>query len=236
MTNKRILSEKQLREFLYCPLRYSVIFQNKTALPEPLTMNGLLNRVARSFFLELLGGKVRPVYWLKRKWDALCNKYPGYLNDKRVVHGIAVLNNFYKYCRDNEVQIVDINSPYEIQFPSVCVRGTLGAVSMKNKKFELLIMDFSNQMPDQSLIDLKLEYTLQCYAFRTLYSHDITGIRYVHLKSNTDFLSIRGRNDYLRLETIVEHVAGAIEHQYFYPHETVLCKNCTSKDVCRMWF
>lgn len=232
---ENVLSEQQIYDYIDCPVKYAILHQDSIPVPEQVSMNILLHRVANAFCLSLLNGIVQDQAWLKKKWDMYARKYKHYLNDKRVLMGMRELSAFWKYCQRTELQIVDVQSQFTIGFPSAKVRGVLGAVALRNNKLELFIPDFSPKSPDQSILDLKLQYTMHCYAFRTLYQRELSGIHIAHIHTGKEYYTYRKRDDYLRLETTVESVARAIRQRIYYPRENVLCPLCKIKDLCRSW-
>lgn len=232
---ENVLSEQQIYDYIDCPIKYAIMHQDKLPIPEHVTMGVLLTRIANAFCLSLLNGVVQEPAWLKKKWDMYARKYKRFMSDKRILTGIQQLHSFWKYCQRTELQIVDIQTAFAIKFPSVEVRGALGAIALKNKKLELFIPDFDPKVPDQTTLDLKLKYTMHCYAFRYIYRRELSGIHIAHIKTGNDYYTTRTRDDYYRLETIVESVARAIRQRIYYPRENVLCPNCKIKDLCKAW-
>lgn len=236
LKGREVITENQLYAYMDCPIRYSIEYQSSLPVSEPVTMSRLLTKVSNAFLLELMDGNVRSTSWIKKKWDILCRKYPLYLNDQRVVAGISQLINMFEYCKRHQIQIIDIGSPYELIFPSIIVQGKLGPVMTHNNKFELLVFDFNTKkIPDQSMLDLNLRYTMHYYAFRTLYQRELQGIRIVHVKTGNEFFSRRSNIDFNRMKIVTENIVSGIRQKIYYPRENILCDICTTKDLCRAW-
>lgn len=229
------LTEKQIYDYIFCPARYSMIYESNMPTPEPLTVPNLIQPIIRSFCLNLMNGKVKSTDWLKYKWDVVCKKYPGYLNSKRVIRGIALLVNLFQYCRKNEVQVLDADSPIEIYSDQTIVCGRMGIISVRNKKPELLVFDCNQKSPNQIDIDMSLKYTMDCLAFRSIYFKELAGIRVVHVRTGHEYMTYRMKDDFLRLQTITDNVAKAIALKIFYPRNNVFCNQCPEYNLCKAW-
>ena len=102
-------------------------------------------------------------------------------------------------------------------------------------------MDFSssyrnnNRFTEQTLIDMKLKYTIDSYAFQGVYNRRVDGIRVRNVKNAKDFLTFRSQDDFNRLEQTVVNVAECIKRGLYYPRESVMCGTCNTKDYCKAW-
>lgn len=236
----RIMEDSQIYEYCSCPFRYSIIYENDTAVPVKRTLNTFLQNVTREFFTFLYSGEVKDMPWLKERWDAQVAKNKRYFSDKTgrgSLTGLQKLYAFWKIAQKKSLQIVDLASPYELLFPGVTVVGKMLPVSYiaRNKKYYFTVVDYNEKSPDRILFDSKIEYTMQCMAWRKTYDRDIHGIRLIHVATGKEYYSLRGINDFRRLSTIVESVSKALRARIFFPNESYVCASCQVKDICRMW-
>ena len=232
---KNEINEKQIYDYVFCPARYSMIYNSNMPTPEPLTVPNLIQPIIRSFCLNLMNGKIKSTDWLKSKWDVVCRKYPGYLNSQRVIRGISILVNLFRYCQKNELQVLDAESPFVLYSDKTIVRGHLGIISIRKNKPELLVFNCNQKPPSQIDIDMDLKYTMDCLAFRSTYFKELSGIRVVHVRTGSELTTYRTKDDYMRLQTIVDNVAKAISLKIFYPRKNVLCAQCPEYNLCKSW-
>ena len=114
--------------------------------------------------------------------------------------------------------------------------GNMGTIlALPNNNYELLITDFGNKMPEQTLVDMKLKYSLDSYAFQNVYNKRVHGIRVRNIKNARDFLTFRSQDDFKRLEQAVANVSCCIKNKLFYPRESVMCSICNAKEYCKVW-
>lgn len=228
------LTDEQLADYIKCPNYFNLKYLSKIPYQKPYTFNELVNQVAEAYMLKLMNGKVMTLDKAKKMWDKLCDDYPGVIKDKKIIEGIGLINQIDRYCRNQQVLIADVNTEYSLSFPNnIIVDGTTGIIRLNNKKFELFILEFSQNKPDQILLDMSLKYTLKIYAINKL-SPDIqiNNLRVYHLKSGNEYTSYRSKKDFDRLEKITSQVATAIRNEIFYPREDYTCPRCIYKTYC----
>lgn len=232
---KLTISDQQLYDYIYCPTRYAIIHETDIPTADHITVSSLIRPVINRFLLELMNGNVKSTDWLKNKWDIVCKKYPGYIDNNRLLYGVSLLVNLFQYCRRNETQIIDMDSPFEVFTPHTIVTGKMGAISMRKNKFELIVFNTNQKQPVQTDVDNDIRYTLNCMAFRAAYSKDLTAIRVVHVKTGTEYTTYRTREDYVSLTGIIDNVAKAIESKLYYPRHNVMCSTCMERNLCKGW-
>lgn len=228
-------TEQQFLDYIYCPYLYEMKHESSMPTADPLTLSRLLAPIGRAFCLELMNGRVRSTDWLKQKWDAVCRKYPGYLTSERTVKGISAIVNLFRYARKTELCILDVDSPYTVHTDRSILDGHMDNIAIRNGRAEAVIFDWSQKPPNQTELDMNLKYTLDYLAFRTIYGKELAGIRIVHVRTGTAFYTMRMRDDYQRLEKIVDAVGKAIQLKLFYPRPNVLCPQCPQLNICKAW-
>lgn len=236
MEKKLIITEDQLFDYIKCPAFYDMKYNKKIPYKDTVSMQYLLDQVCRKFYTNLLDKKVLNMQDLKKKWDSVCNGNKDYINSKRNLEGINYIVNFARWASENKIILVDYNSYYSISFDDVVVEGTLGAIlALPGRKCELLVSKFSTRAPEQFELDKSLKYTLDCYAFRKEYKHNISAVKIVHFKNNKEFTTYRTNNDFERLESTIKGVGNGIRNNSFYPRENVFCGYCYFKEYCKYW-
>lgn len=231
-----LITEEQLFDYITCPCYYDMKYNKGIPVSKEVTMQSLLDQVSRHFYSNLLNKKVCSMDELKRKWDSICEKNKEFINSKRNIEGMNYIINFARWASENKLILADFDSTYSIFLDGVEVQGTIGPISvLPGKRCELLSSRFSNREPNQSDIDKKLKFTLDCYAFKNAYDHDISAVKVVHFKNNKEFTTHRTQTDYDRLCSTVQGVAKGISAGAYYPRESVFCTTCPLKNYCKYW-
>lgn len=236
-----VLSEQQLYDYIRCPVYYDMKYNRRIPLVEPVSMQMLLNKAGKFFYVNLMNGKVPRLSELKHKWDSICEKNTFFVDAKRNLDGISQLTKLLRWAAAQKILVADVDSPYRILYKTadsfVELTGRIDAiVHLAQNYFEILVTDYSSRLPDQTLLDMKLKHTLDCFAFQTVYAPNaLRGVRVHHVKTDRDFKLTRSATDFERLRTTVLRVAQSIHEKVFYPRESVLCSGCAAKDYCRVW-
>lgn len=230
------ITENQMFDYITCPAYYDMKYNKKINVQKSPTMQRLLDNVTSYFYSNLLNKRVCSMDELKRKWDSVCKNNEEHINSKRNLEGMNYIVNFARWVSENKIVLVDFESDYVIRIDDIEVYGTIGPVAaLPGRKCELIVNRFSNREPDQYDLDKKLKYTLDCYAFKEAYNHNIDAIRLIHFKNKKEFTSVRNQTDYDRLEATIKGVANGIRSESFYPRESSFCSSCEMKHFCRFW-
>jgi len=236
--NKIQLTDTQFYDYIFCPVKFQFLHIDHIPLAETVNMPRLLTQVANRFFIELLNGEAKSMGWVKNIFDGICNRNENYMDSKKIMEGIYLLNSLYEYCRDSRLQIVDINSPFQISTQYVNIVGRTDAIALikgKKNKYELFVPDFGYKITNQDETNINLRYTMQCLGFIKTYSKELAGIHILHVRTKQDFKARRSREDYLRLEAAIDGVGKGIQNKIIYPHQNPLCRSCEVRDLCKVW-
>lgn len=236
-----IVSENQIVDYIHCPTKFQCIYERKLIGREEVTMPYLLQKTAMAFFTSLMNGRVMRTSELKKKWDRCCIEHSDYITEQRCLDGMGKLMQMYRWAEKERLMIADVRVPYCIlhkrgKHAPVEIHGEIPVIAMNsNKQFEILFMDFGNRLPDQSILDMNLRYTMQSYAFYKERGSSV-GVHVHNVKNDKDFFTYRISDDFRRLETTLTSVTIGIEEHLFYPRENVFCNLCSMKDLCRAWY
>lgn len=231
------LTEQQLFDYSYCPVKYFLKYKTKIVVPEEVTINKLLTQVAKYFYTTVANGKVPSLKQMQNKLDAICEANREMINPKKAVEMWGLVYNFYNWACDNKIAVVDTDTRYAIPIGEHIIEGAMNPIALTpNKNLEILIVNFSNKIPDQLEIDTKLKYTLDTFAFNTANKDMKIDATKIHLvKSNKDIITTRNINDYDRLKSTVNNIAKSIQNELYYPRETFMCTSCNYRNYCRAW-
>lgn len=233
-----LMTEQQFFEYIFCPARYELKYIKKIEVEDKVTMNKLLNTIARYFYLNLLNGKVCSINELKNKWDNVCNANPDFIDSKKNLAGMGLIISLTSWAEKEKIDVRDIDTRYTIITNGIELQGCLSGPLLKtpNNKIEMLVNDFNDKLPDQIEIDMKLKYSLDAYGFKSLYNKDLNGINIHSVKHHKDIKTSRGDMEFRRLITTINSVGKGIENKIFYPRENVLCSSCPAKAYCKYWY
>ena len=237
------ITESQLFDYIKCPLRYDAQYDLGMVTQNHPTVNSLLGRVGNAFLLNLMSGKILAPSQLKRRWDNICEENQDIISQKTCLGGMSKLLSMYRWAEDKQLAVADMNIPfvYTIASHQIQVTGDIREALVVNdkdkKKYELLILDFSDRYPDQAILDTKLKYTLDWEACRQRVSSrfELTGMHIHHVKSGKDFYTFRTKEDVVRLNQSIIGISQGIRNKIFYPRESVMCSQCDMKLYCRAW-
>lgn len=235
-----VISEQQLFDYMKCPALYDFKYNKSIRIYEQVSIPKLLSGIANYFYFSIMNGKVPTSNDLKRKWDSVCTNNADYIDAKKNIEGMGSIINMFRWAQDERLIVADINSAYRLTFihenKPVELVGSMGTILLTaNNKYELLVTDFSSKLPDQTLIDMKLKYSLDCLAFSKTYNKEISGVRVHNIKNNKDFYSSRFDDDLKRFESSLINVVKSIRENIYYPRESTLCGPCAVKEYCKVW-
>ena len=232
-----IISEQQFFDFMECPALFEMKNVKKIDIPEQITLSNLLDKVSNYFFINLLNGKICSGKELKKKWDSICEENRHIVDDKKIRDGIALIIKFANWAAENQVVVLDVSSRYSIVVADIEIVGNIGTVlALPNGGQELLVTSFSNKAPDQTIVDMRLKYTIEAYGFEQAYNQKIDGIRLLSVKNGKDYYTRRGEDDFRRLRIAINSIGKSIQQGLYYPRESVTCPQCPAKQYCRYWY
>lgn len=240
MAEKRIeITEDQLLDFIRCPVRYDSIYNAKFIPQGQPSLSFYLKKIENAFFAMLMDGQAPSMDFLKRRWDQICEENPDYLTPQKCIEGIGQIAKLYRWAERQELMIADMNSMYRLEFRSgsllVILSGRMGTVAFSKKREPYLLeIDFSNRMPIQPMMDMKLIYTIHCKAAFEMYGKKF-GIKMHYVKLNKDLYTMRNESDFGRLAATVINVAKSRELGLYYPRESVFCTTCDMLNFCKVW-
>jgi hypothetical protein len=229
------MTEQQMFDYMFCPAKFEMRHIRGIDIPEPVTMQRLLNKVAKYFYMNLFNGKVCTMNEIKGKWDSICTAYPDYIDQKKALLGWGLIINLLKWASGNEISILDIDTNYNIVVDGVELVGCMEPILFTNNKMELLVSNFGDKLPDQTELDMKLKYTLDCLAFKTTHNRELHGIKIRCVKHDKDMTTTRIEPDYNRLRTTIKSIGKSIHNNIYYPRENNLCGACNAREYCKYW-
>jgi CRISPR/Cas system-associated exonuclease Cas4 (RecB family) len=231
------LTEQQLFDYMYCPVKYYLKYKSKIVVQEEITVNKLLTQITKYFYNSVANGKLPTLKQMQSKLDSLCEANREIVTPKKSIEMWGQVYNFYNWACDNQIAVIDTDTKYAITLGEHIVEGTMSPIALtQGNKLELLIINFSSRVPDQLEIDTKTKYTLDTLAFNRANKDMRIDATHIHLlKQNKDMYTTRNNNDYERLNSTVNNIAKSIQNELYYPKETHMCTSCNYRNYCRAW-
>lgn len=230
------LTEQQLFDYIHCPAKYHIKYIMKIDIADPISLTKLLNTIARYFYLNLFNGKVPTYDELRKKWDSLCELYPSYMDNKKVLAGWGQIIKFAQWAEREKLIVGDVETKYMFLVDNIQFTGNIETITLKpNKDIELLTTSFSDKNLDKVDIDMKLKYTMDYVGFKTLYGVEPNGIKIHSVKYDNDLFTNRTEPDIIRLKDTIVNVSKSIEQGIYYPRESSFCSSCTARQYCKYW-
>lgn len=226
------LTTKQFFDYIECPKLFYTKYVSKIPVFENQSLNSLVNKVVKIYFVNLFDGKILKMPELKDEWDKVCKQYKSQIKETTITDGIMHLYNLTRWAETNMPIICDINTGYTLVFGNTILVGNLGAIRCKDNKLELLVVEANRTSPNQDLVDQSMKYTLDIYAFNKIYKQKLSFIRVLFTKNNKEIITYRTKKDFDRLKETINGVSKGIRNEIFYPRESFTCPSCLSKNYC----
>lgn len=231
---------ENLKDYLTCPIYYSL--KRNVQMPERPTLKKMTERAAKHFYKNLLNGHVLSEYSLKKHWDRLCTGNIEIMDPKKCIQGLDAVLKVYRWAERQELRICDIGTSYTLLFQEkdtvIELKGKMEAISfLPNKRFEILITDFGNSLPEQAALDMSIQITASWFGFEKLYpDYKISGARIYNVKHDREFFTTRNKYDLARLKKVVLNFHKNVMNDTWLPRESPLCvKTCDAIDMCRYY-
>lgn len=227
------LTDEALMDYIRCPNYFYFKYISKIPVNKIPTFHELVQRVIDAYMFKLMEGKIMTSKQFKKMWDDFAEEYPMIISEKRILDGFGMINQIDRYCRQNQVIIADINSPYQINFKNnISLTGKIGIIRYNKTNLELFITETSQKLPDDFLLNMSTRLTLQMYAISKTTDCQLDGIHVYHIKTGKELYSRRSAKDFEKLERIVGDIGFAIRNEIYYPREDYTCPQCKFKNYC----
>ena len=230
-----IITEEQFFDYTYCPAMYYFKHIRKMNFPKRITISDILNQTATYFFSILLGGRFPTAKEVQRKWDSLCIENKGQLVQSKIVSGWDRMLLFMQWAEKNQIMVGDVHTPYSIDVKNVTLRGNIDQILVNPvlHKVELFYPHFSTKFFNQVKVESGTKYTIDAYAFKTVFNGEISGIHIYDPKRDKAVYTYRTEQDYAKLRTNIYSIGNAIKHGLFYTRESVFCEHCPANKLCK---
>lgn len=227
------LTDEALMDYIRCPNYFYFKHISKIPVNKTPTFHELVQQVIDAYMAKLMDGKIMTTRQFKKMWDDFAEEYPMIITEKRTLDGFGMINQIDRYCRQNQVIIADINSPYQVNFKNnISLTGKIGIIRYNKTNLELFITETSQKLPDDFLLNMSMKLTLQMYAVSKTTDCQLDGIHVYHIKSGKELYSRRSAKDFEKLEKIIGDVGFAIRNELYYPREDYTCPQCKFKNYC----
>lgn len=85
-----------------------------------------------------------------------------------------MLYKVYEYLKNNTVDILDVNTDYNIEIPETghALTGQIDMMAIYGDNIEILVPSFSKTVPESYYIDFNIKHTIDAYVIKQLYNKD----------------------------------------------------------------
>lgn len=229
------IKERELFEYLKCPLRYYLVKKGHT-LENNKTFKDLCYEAVNSNINARCNGMKADANTLKRKWDTLARENIDSIGIKKVTDGWGLVYRTYEYIELFNIKFLDTNTSYKLEIPGtgVCLTGVLNPLIDRGDYIEVFVPCFDRTMPDRTTIDTKLKYTIQALAIKQMFKKDCIITYYLPSQGKT-IETLRSTQDFKKLESILKMIGKSISSNIIYPRENFLCSSCVARPICKSW-
>ncbi len=234
-----ILSEKDLLNYIRCPLYYRIEANGHNLKRE--TYNTFLHDVADQYIkrvgsTKLLGNFDHENY-VKKHWDKTCLENQHLITPKQCIQGWGYLYRIIEFINTSGVEVLDPEITYKIEPEGRrhCLTGTLDPLIKKDDFYTTLVISFSDKLPESYVMDMNLKHTIDAYVLNQLIPGVQHCITYHSFKNGSEKDTLRFPKHFQRLEYILETVGNSIEQNLIYPRNGHQCSTCTFRGLCDQW-
>lgn len=228
------LKEQEFFEYIKCPIRYEIIHKGNT-LGEQKTIKKICYEAINYYINATVNGMKADYNTFSKKWDVLARDN-AILGNKKILEGWGLAYRTFEYIDLYQIKFLDANTSYKIEIPGtgVCLTGVLNPLIDRGDYIEVFVPCFDKQMPERIDLDTKLKHTIEAYAIKEMFKKDTVITYYVPAQGKT-IETIRGEQDFLKLESILKMIGKAINANIIYPRETFMCGSCVARPICKSW-
>lgn len=231
------IKERELFEYIKCPIRYQLIHKGNI-LNDKKTFKNMCYETINSYINASLNDMKADVVSLKKKWDTIAQNgvNDGILTPKKVLDGWGLIYRTYEYIKYNNINFLDVNTTYNLEFPEAkaSLTGILPPLIDKGSHIEIFVVCFDKQIPDRLEIDSKLKHTIDAYAIKKMFKKD-TVITYYIPSYNDTLITLRNSKDFKKLDNIIYNISKCMQQDIIYPRENFLCNTCAARHLCKSW-
>lgn len=236
-----ILSTKQIKEYMDCPLKYKFKYIDEIPYEETDSeyYNSKMKNIMLSYFTSLLDNQVIPLHTFKSKYSSIIYQMSHnaafidspIIKKSKTTADVAAIVSYYEWASQYKPKdIIAIGKEYAINIAGINVYGTIDVVNRTPGIISIKAWDSS----DDFYIKTDIEEYLNAIAFRHIYGK-YPKEHIVRTKNGKIYVLNKEESELERAVHILENVNTCIKNEIFYPRWNITCKKCCYQPICLNW-
>lgn len=240
----------ELRDYAHCPMLYKFKYvdqSNKTKLINiyekydkdlHIVAYRYFNKVKNDGIYDLKGLKSSWGHlWLDGKVDDDFNYNPQSWRDthmQRWKKGVDVIIKFHDHFKNIECSPIVIGTQYEYKLTNnITITGTWDLILEIGDSIEIIDFKTDNSKSTPIHIDLDINVTSACYAFRKLTGQNESRVGYYLYEKGKLIYTTRNDNDIELMKRNIINIIRCITNEIYYVCPDSKCCGCAYNDICR---
>lgn len=240
-------SYSALDTFLTCPLKYkySQIDRIKTPKSKEQVFGTLIHSTMK---LVHTPGIISPTLeqaldFYSKNWNA--EVFLDEIEERSAFsQGVAMLQDYYKKNDISKINIVDLESYFQIEVKdeaeSHIVSGIIDRIDKTEDGYEIIDYKTSRKLPTQEKVDNDLQLSIYLASFLRRYPKEAENLDKVqvslyYLKHGVKLSSKRSLEQVKQSEELMIDLINQIQKSKFEPIISGLCDWCGYQNICPMW-
>lgn len=158
--------------------------------------------------------------------------------------GVAMIQDYYKKNEIAKINVVDLESRFNIEIGDVAethtVAGVIDRIDKIDDGYEIIDYKTTKKMPSQEKVDNDLQLSIYLHAFLARYPKEMENLDKIkvslyYLKHGVKLSSVRTLEQLKKSEQLFLDTIKIIESGKFEPVISGLCDWCGYQNRCPMW-
>jgi putative RecB family exonuclease len=240
-------SYSALDTFLTCPLKYkfSQIDRIKTPKSKEQVFGTLIHSTMKLIHTP---GIISPTLeqaldFFSKNWNA--EVFTDETEERSAFsQGVALLQDYYKKNDISKINIVDLESYFQIEIKDETedhiVSGIIDRIDKIDEGYEIIDYKTARKLPSQEKVDNDLQLSIYLASFLRRYPKETENLDKIqvslyYLKHGVKLSSKRSLEQVKKSEELILDLIGQIKASNFEPKISGLCDWCGYQNICPMW-
>lgn len=228
------ISKHEVLDYMSCPIYHKLMHIHKIEqLDSNQSLTEHMQHIINYILLKQMTGSLPPMHELKQKWDGICTKER--LSDRKIKDGITYLYSIVRYLETQKLTVLDVNQHASLLIDEhVIVDTNIPAIIEEQGKLFLFYVDCSSKTPSQELMDSKLSYTIDYFAFEQKNNKALAGIKVLSCKTMSTYVTTRRSSSNESLSHSIRSAVNGITSEWYYPvQKSLFCTMCGMSYACK---
>lgn len=237
------ISYSALNSYKICPLKYKFQYIDKIRTPKSKeAVFGTLIHSTLNFIHTpgiLSPSMEQALDYFSKNWNE--DVFENELEARAAFsQGVDIIRRYYKDNDIARVNIVALESPFQIKLGEHVVSGIIDRIDRTDDGYEIVDYKTSKKMPSQEKVDHDVQLTIYLQAFLERYPEerknlDKLKVSLYFVKHGAKLTSTRTQEDLQNIENMFLEVIEKIGESEFQPVLNPLCDWCDFQHLCPMW-